>query len=110
VEQGPLGAPDPEEPKRVADAAERMGLQYIVVTSVTRDDLPDGGATQFAETICEIRRRIPDARVEVMIPDFQGNAEALGTVLDAGPDVLNHNMETVSRLYDTVRPQADYQR
>jgi len=110
VEQGPLGPPDPEEPIRVAEAAEKMGLQYIVVTSVTRDDLRDGGASQFAKTIRKIRGRIPDARVEILIPDFQGDAEALQTVLDAGPDVLNHNMETVSRLYDTVRPQADYHR
>jgi len=110
VEQGPLGPPDPEEPGRVAEAAEKMGLQYIVVTSVTRDDLPDGGATQFAESIREIRKRIPDARVEVLIPDFQGDPEALKIALNAGPDVLNHNMETVSRLYGTVRPQADYRR
>jgi len=110
VEQGPLGPPDPEEPGRVAEAAEKMGLQYIVVTSVTRDDLPDGGATQFAESIREIRKRIPDARVEVLIPDFQGDPEALKIVLNAGPDVFNHNMETVSRLYGTVRPQADYRR
>ena len=110
VKQGPLGPPDPGEPMRVADAAEKMGLRYIVVTSVTRDDLSDGGAKQFAETIREIRKRIPDARVEVLIPDFQGDPQALKTVLDAGPDVLNHNMETVSRLYTTVRPQADYRR
>jgi len=110
VEQGPLGPPEPEEPGRVAEAAEKMGLQYIVVTSVTRDDLPDGGATQFAESIREIRKRIPVARVEVLIPDFQGDPEALKIVLNAGPDVLNHNMETVSRLYDRVRPQADYRR
>jgi len=110
VEQGPLGPPDPEEPTRVAEAADKMGLQYIVVTSVTRDDLADGGASQFAKTIRRIRRRIPDARVEVLIPDFQGDPKALKIVLDAGPDVLNHNMETVSRLYERVRPQADYRR
>jgi len=110
VEQGPLGPPDPEEPTRVAEAADNMGLQYIVVTSVTRDDLADGGASQFAKTIRRIRRRIPDARVEVLIPDFQGDPKALKIVLDAGPDVLNHNMETVSRLYERVRPQADYRR
>jgi lipoic acid synthetase len=87
-----------------------MGLSYVVVTSVTRDDLPDGGASFFAETIKEIRRRQPDALVEVLIPDFQGNRDALQTVLEARPHVLNHNLETVPRLYPVVRPQADYGR
>jgi lipoyl synthase len=110
VDAGPAAAPDPAEPARVADVVERMGLKYVVVTSVTRDDLPDGGAVFFAQTILEIRRRVPDARVEVLIPDFQGSAAALRTVLQARPDVLNHNIETVPRLYPSVRPQADYTR
>jgi lipoic acid synthetase len=110
VAHGPTGPPDPEEPRRVADAAQRMGLRYVVVTSVTRDDLPDGGAGLFAETISEIRRRVPSALVEVLIPDFEGSASALQTVLDARPNVLNHNIETVPRLYPQVRPQAVYER
>jgi lipoic acid synthetase len=104
---GPL---DPDEPGRVAEAVERMGLKYAVVTSVTRDDLPDGGAAHFAATIREIRRRVPGAEIEVLIPDFQGDRAALETVLRARPDVLNHNIETVPRLYSRVRPQADYRR
>jgi lipoic acid synthetase len=87
-----------------------MGLSYIVITSVTRDDLDDGGACFFAETIHEIRRRIPDSIIEVLIPDFQGNPDALLTVLKERPDVLNHNIETVSRLYPVIRPQAVYVR
>lgn len=110
VARGPEGPPDPEEPVRVAEAADRMGLRYVVVTSVTRDDLPDGGAGHFAATIREIRRRIPAARVEVLIPDFQGDPDALRTVLEARPDVLNHNIETVPRLYPRVRPEAVYER
>jgi len=110
VPQGPLELPDPQEPARVAKVARQMGLKYVVVTSVTRDDLPDGGAGIFAETIEEIRKQIPDVLVEVLIPDFQGSAKALQTVLHAHPDVLNHNIETVPRLYPVVRPQADYHR
>jgi lipoic acid synthetase len=110
VAQGPVEPPDPAEAERVADAARQMGLGYIVITSVTRDDLPDGGAAFFAATIKAIHRQIPSAKVEVLIPDFQGNAEALQTVLEAGPDVLNHNIETVPRLYELVRPQARYER
>jgi lipoic acid synthetase len=87
-----------------------MGLQYVVVTSVTRDDLPDGGAALFAQTIRTIRERRPGAKVEVLIPDFQGNLEALKTVVEARPDVLNHNVETVPRLYPSVRPGAAYER
>jgi lipoic acid synthetase len=87
-----------------------MGLSYVVVTSVTRDDLPDGGAGLFSETIKEIRKKIAKALVEVLIPDFLGNRAALQTVLDAGPDVLNHNLETVPRLYPSARPQALYSR
>jgi len=110
VAEGPLEPPDPEEPARVASVARQMGLKYVVVTSVTRDDLPDGGAGIFAETIEKTRQEIPDVCVEVLIPDFQGNQEALETVLNARPDVLNHNIETVPRLYPEVRPQADYRR
>jgi lipoic acid synthetase len=94
----------------VAEAAQSMGLSYVVVTSVTRDDLPDGGASFFARTIDEIRKRKPDALVEVLIPDFKGSQDALRTVLDAQPDVLNHNLETVPRLCPSVRPEADYGR
>lgn len=101
---------DPDEPERVAEAVERMGLRYAVVTSVTRDDLPDGGAGHFAATLHEIRRRAPGVQIEVLIPDFQGDPAALDVVLRARPDVLNHNIETVPRLYPRVRPQADYRR
>lgn len=101
---------DPGEPARVAEAADRMSLDYIVVTSVTRDDLDNGGASAFAETILALRARRPSARIEVLIPDFQGDEAALQTVLSARPDVLNHNLETVARLYPEVRPQAVYER
>jgi lipoic acid synthetase len=110
VAHGPVGPPDPAEPDRVAAAARQMGLRYVVITSVTRDDLADGGAAFFAETIAAVNRLIPSARVEVLIPDFQGNVQALQAVLNAHPDVLNHNIETVPRLYATVRPQARYRR
>ncbi|UCG80358.1 MAG: lipoyl synthase, partial [Desulfobacterales bacterium] len=110
VGHGPSGPPDPEEPARVAETVRSMGLSYVVITSVTRDDLPDGGASFFASTIREIRKRIPGVFVEVLIPDFQGNRDALQTVLEARADVLNHNIETVPRLYPSVRPEADYRR
>jgi len=110
IDHGPTSQPDPEEPAKVAEAARKMGLSYVVITSVTRDDLPDGGAAFFAQTIQEVRKQIPDAIVEVLIPDFQGNYAALETVLNARPDVLNHNIETVPRLYSTVRPEANYNR
>ena len=110
VQPGPLEPPDPGEPARVADVAQQMDLKYVVVTSVTRDDVPDGGAALFAQTITEIRARMTEACVEVLIPDFQGDRDALTTVLKARPDVLNHNIETVPRLYPRVRPQAEYQR
>ncbi len=87
-----------------------MGLDYVVVTSVTRDDLPDGGSNHFAETIHSIRKSVSNARVEVLIPDFKGNSTALREVLDAGPVVLNHNLETAASLYLRVRPQASYER
>jgi lipoic acid synthetase len=101
---------DPGEPGRVAEAAARMGLSYVVVTSVTRDDLPDGGAGHFAATIRAIRELIPGAEIEVLIPDFKGDLDALHAVIAANPSVLNHNIETVPRLYPRVRPQADYRR
>jgi lipoic acid synthetase len=94
----------------VAEAVQRLGLRYAVVTSVTRDDLPDGGAGHFAATIREIHRRNPQTRVEVLVPDFMGSEQALETVVRAKPDVLNHNLETVPRLYPRVRPGADYGR
>jgi lipoic acid synthetase len=106
----PLGPPEEDEPERVAEAVEKMGLRYAVVTSVNRDDQPDGGAAIFARTIQEIRRRVPDCRVEVLIPDFRGVWTALETVLAARPNVLNHNMETVPRLYRRVRRGAEWER
>jgi lipoyl synthase len=106
----PLGPPEEDEPVRVAEAAGRMGLRYAVVTSVNRDDQPDGGAAIFARTIDEIRRRVPGCKVEVLIPDFRGDWNALATVVTARPDVLNHNMETVPRLYRRVRKGAVYER
>jgi lipoic acid synthetase len=106
----PLGPPDENEPERVAEAVERMGLRYAVVTSVNRDDQPDGGAAIFARTISEIRRRVPDCKIEVLIPDFRGDWRALERLMAARPDVLNHNMETVPRLYRRVRKGAVYER
>lgn len=99
-----------DEPENVADAAEEMGLSYIVITSVTRDDLPDGGAGHFAKTITSVKKRLPHAKVEVLTPDFKGDLNAVKTVLAARPDVYNHNVETVGRLYLVVRPGADYKR
>ncbi len=110
VRKGRPRPPDPEEPERVAEAAARLHLRHVVVTSVTRDDLPDGGAGHFAATVRAIRSRLPEAGVEVLIPDFRGSLAALETVLNAGPDVVNHNVETVPRLYPLIRPQADYRR
>lgn len=102
---------DPDEPVRVAKAALELGLKYIVITSVTRDDLDDGGALHFAKTIREIRTFLPDGtKVEVLIPDFQGSKDALYRVMEAKPDVLNHNIETVPSLYAAVRPEAQYER
>jgi lipoyl synthase len=110
IRSGKPLAVDPEEPRRVADASRRLGLRYIVVTSVNRDELPDGGAAHFAATIREIHAAIPEARVEVLIPDFMGDPEALRVVLAARPEVLNHNMETVKRLYPRARPGGRYER
>src|SRR5690349_8239590 len=112
----PKGAPhkrefalDPDEPANVARMAARMKLRYVVITSVNRDDLPDGGSRHFSETVREVRKALPAARIEVLTPDFCGDLGAVARVLDAGPDVFNHNMETVARLYRRVRPQANYQ-
>lgn len=102
--------PDPSEPGEVAEAVAFMKLTHAVITSVTRDDLNDGGTSHFAETIRHIRRKNPETTIEVLIPDFKGESRALEIVLDAEPEVLAHNMETVARLYPGVRPQADYQR
>ena len=110
VAHGPIGPPDIEEPRRVAEAVQNMELRFVVVTSVTRDDLSDGGSGHFAQTIREIRRLVPKARIEVLVPDFQGSDRALRTVVQARPDVFNHNLETVVRLYPKVRAGADYHR
>jgi len=110
VGHGVPAQPDEVEPEKVAQAVKKMGLQYVVITSVTRDDLSDGGASLFANTIQTIRALDSKTKVEVLIPDFQGDLNSLKSVLKEGPDVLNHNIETVSRLYPEVRPQADYQR
>lgn len=98
-----------DEPEQVAEAAAQLGLRYVVITSVNRDELPDGGAGHFAETVQAVRRRLPESQVEVLTPDFKGNFKALHAVLDARPDTYNHNIESAPRLYATVRPQADYQ-
>ncbi len=108
VGKGRPGELDPDEPQRVAEAVARLGLRFAVVTSVNRDDLPDGGASHFAATIHWIRALSPECGVEVLIPDFRGSEEGLRTVLDARPEVLNHNVETVPHLYKRVRPDADY--
>ena len=108
VKKGAPGAVDEGEPARVAAAAKEMGLKYVVLTSVTRDDLPDGGAGIFAESIRAVRREIPGVGVEVLVPDFRASPDALGVVLSAAPDVFAHNLETVRRLQPVVRPQASY--
>ena len=100
---------DPLEPQHVAEMASEMKLKYVVITSVNRDDLADGGSVHFAETVRAVRKALPNAQVEVLTPDFQGDMDAVARVLDAGPQVFNHNMETVGRLYRRVRPQANYQ-
>ena len=101
---------EPHEPVRLAEAVARMGLRHVVITSVDRDDLPDGGAEVFAACITEIRRRLPESSVEVLIPDFKGSAAALQLVIDARPDILNHNLETIDRLYRIARPGGRYRR
>ncbi|MBA7636221.1 Lipoyl synthase [subsurface metagenome] len=110
VKKGKPLAPDPQEPEHIVAAVKKLGLQYVVITSVTRDDLADGGAAHFAQTIRAIDKYDPNTMVEVLIPDFKGSLSALQTVLDASPAVLNHNIETVPRLYPEVRPRADYRR
>ena len=110
VAKGRPGSLDPEEPERVAQAALELSLSHAVVTSVNRDELEDGGAAHFVSTIRAIRRRLPRCTVEVLIPDFCGNWDALALVLAARPEILNHNTETVPRLYHRVRPQARYER
>ena len=99
---------DANEPAHVAEMARQMALRYVVITSVNRDDLADGGSVHFAETVREVRAALPSAQVEVLTPDFCGDTEAVARVIDAGPHVFNHNMETISRLYKRIRPQADY--
>ena len=109
----PNGIPqpvDPDEPRNVAAAAEKLGLLHTVVTSVTRDDLADGGAEQFAQTVRALKNVLPDSTVEVLIPDFKGTLDSLITVIEAGPDIINHNIETVPSLYKTIRPAAVYER
>jgi lipoic acid synthetase len=110
VKHGKPQAPDPQEPDHIVQAVANLGLRYVVITSVTRDDLPDGGSSQFAQAIRAVHRYDPDIPVEVLIPDFKGLASALRTVVDASPAVLNHNVETVPRLYSEARPQAEYGR
>ena len=109
VGKGKPGSLDTEEPRHVAEAVSHLNLAHAVITSVNRDDLADGGAAHWAETIREVRALNPACKIEVLIPDFNGAREALDTVLDAQPDVLNHNTETIARLYRRVRPDADYQ-
>jgi len=107
IDQGMPQAPDGDEPTRVASAAEALGLRHVVITSVTRDDLPDKGSQAFADTIIQVRRKVPSATVEVLTPDFGGDPAALESVLEADPDCFGHNMETVPSLYGRVRPEAD---
>jgi lipoyl synthase len=106
----PYAPPSIDEPRAVAETARKLGLKHVVVTSVTRDDLPDGGAKQFAETIHELREALPHAAVEVLTPDFRGNLDAVRTVVEARPDYYNHNVETVPRLYRHVRPGSRFER
>ena len=108
VTTGRPGTLDLQEPARLAETAQRMGLRYAVITSVNRDDLPDGGAFMFAQCISQVRRRLPDCKIEVLIPDFDGNGQALETVMAARPDTLNHNIETVRRIFHRVRPKGDF--
>lgn len=110
VPQGVPGALDPREPGQVAAMARSMNLRQVVITSVNRDDLEDGGSAHFSDTVRAVKRALPKARVEVLVPDFIGDFDAVARVLESGCDVFNHNMETVSRLYRRVRPQADYRR
>ena len=99
-----------EEPQKLAKAVSELGLKYSVITSVTRDDLPDGGANHFAQTIKEIRKISPNTKIEILTPDFKGDKNALNTIIEAHPDVFNHNIETIERLFKTARPQGNYRR
>jgi len=110
VEKGEPLPLDPEEPRHIAQAAKHLNLKHIVVTSVTRDDLLDGGAKHFAQTITEVKKNLPESTIEVLVPDFKGSWDALQIVIDAHPEVINHNIETVARLYKLVRPKAVYKR
>ncbi len=110
IPSGTLAPPRADEPEAVAEAAKRLGLRHVVVTSVTRDDLSDGGAEHFAKTIKAIRKNLPDSVIEVLTPDFGGDESLIETVISAEPNIFNHNVETVPHLYSKVRPQADYQR
>ncbi len=110
VTTAPTKALDPSEPEAVAQSAHTLGLTHVVVTSVNRDDLPDGGAFHFAQTVHAIKRKCPDAQIEVLVPDFCGDRKALDVLLDSPIDIFNHNVETVARLYRRVRNRADYQR
>lgn len=110
IKKGAPSGLNSQEPQAIVAAVRQFNLKYVVVTSVTRDDLPDGGAGQFALTIAALRNNFADLKIEVLIPDFQGNSQSLKRVVDVGPEVINHNLETVSRLYAAVRPQADYRR
>lgn len=110
VSHGALERVNPHEPENVANATAEMGLNHVVITSVTRDDLPDGGAGHFAKVVNAIRAKDPNIIIEVLIPDFQGDRQALKLVVDSKPEIINHNVETVPRLYDDVRPMAIYER
>jgi lipoic acid synthetase len=110
VRTGRPGAVDADEPRRVAESLAAMGLRHVVITSVNRDELPDGGASVWAETIVRTRRACPEMTIEVLIPDFEGNRDALQMVIDAGPNIINHNLETVRRMYPAVRPSAKFDR
>lgn len=110
VESGTPTPVDEEEPRHVAEAVRELGLKHVVITSVTRDDLPDGGAGHFSKVVCEVRKTSEETVIELLIPDFKGDEKALETVVKATPDIINHNVETVPRLYGEARPQADYER
>jgi len=110
VEKGSPSALDPDEPRNVAQAVDRLGLRYVVITSVTRDDLTDGGAEHFARTVDAVKRSSPQTYIELLIPDFEGSTDALRRVVDSAPHVISHNLETIRRLYPKVRAKADYQR
>ncbi len=110
VAHGDLALPDPGEAGRIARAAELLQLRHVVITSVTRDDLPDGGAGHFSSVVTAVREALPDSTIEVLTPDFQGDTHALSVIASSEPDVFNHNMETVERLYPVVRPEASYRR